>query len=168
MAVSAIKPLWTTVGSSSALTITLASLASSTTNVGRQSTMVDNSTTRYGRVLVSVSIKLGTSPSASKAIYVYGIRSNKDATAIRDDGAGASDAAWTRKNAEYLYYPNTRRPSIIYCGAAATGDVFKQTFYFDDPGPEWGVGIVHDTGANLDSTGGNHVISYLGENPEAQ
>src|SRR4051812_21154817 len=110
MAVSAIKPLWTTVGSSTALTITVASLATSTTGVGRQSTLVDNSTNRYGRVLVAVNIKLGTSPTASKAIYVYGIRSNKDGTAIRDDGAGASDAGWTRQNAEYLYYPNSRRP----------------------------------------------------------
>lgn len=162
---SEIKPLF---GTKTAFTITLASLATSTAGVGRQSTMVDNSTTRYGRVLVSVSIKLGTSPTASKAIYIYGIRSDKNTTAIRDDGAGASDAAWTRTNADYLYRPRSGLPSIFYCGAASTGAVFSGVFVFEDPGQEFGIGVVHDTGVNLDSTGGNHVCTYTGFNPEAQ
>lgn len=160
-----IEPL---LSSPAALTVTLASLASSTAGVGRQSTLVDNSTTRYAQILVTVSIKVGTSPTAGKAIYVYALRSNKDTTAIRDDSAGASDAAWTRKTADYLYYPNSNRPSILYCGSAATGDVFKGLFLLDQPGPEWGIGVVHDTGVNLDSTGGNHVCSWIGVNPEIQ
>ena len=162
---STIQPVF---GTKTAVTITLASLASSAAGVGRQSTMVDNSTLLWGRLLVSVSIKLGTSPTASKAIYIYGIRSDKNTTSIRDDGAGASDAAWTRTNADYLYRPNTRIPSIFFIGAAATGAVFSGVFEFEDPGQEWGIGVVHDTGVNLDATGGNHVVTYTGFNPQAQ
>lgn len=161
---NAIKPL---LSSPAALTITLASLGSSTSFVGRQSTLVDNSSNRYGLIQVSWSIKLGTSPTAGKAIHLFAIRSNKDTTAIRDDGAGGTDAAWTRKNADYLYTPDGR-PSIVFCGSAATGDVFKGVAYLRDPGPEWGVGVAHDTGVALDSTGSNHVVSWIGINPEIQ
>ncbi len=160
-----IKPLF---GTKTAMTCTVASLATSTTFVGRQSTMVDNSTTRYSRVQISASITVGTSPTASKSIYLFAIRSDKNSTSIRDDGAGASDAAWTRTNAEYLYRGNSRQPSIFYCGAAASNAVFSGNFLFDDPGQEFGVGISHDTGVNLNATGGNHVITYTGFNPEVQ
>lgn len=161
---NAIKPLFSSV---TAFTITYASLASSTSGAGRQSTLVDNTTTRYSRIQVATNNKLGTSPTAGKSIKHYGIRSNKDSTAIRDDAAGASDAAWTQKNADYMYTPSGR-PSVIYCGSAATGDVFKGVYYLDEPGPEWGMGTVHDTGVNFDSTGSNHVASWLGINPEVQ
>jgi hypothetical protein len=161
---NAIKPL---ISSLSSFTITLASLASSTTGVGRQSTVIDNSSTRYKRIFVSASITLGTSPTAGRTIQLYAILSNKDTTAIRDDLAGASDAAWTRTNADYLY---TRggRPSIFYCGAAASNAVFAGNFIIENPGPEFAIGVVHDTGVNLNSTGGNHVLKWAGENPEIQ
>lgn len=165
MAVSEIKPLF---GTTTAFTITVASLASSTAGAGRQTTMVSNTTTRYGFAFIGVKIKLGTSPTASRAIYVYGIRSDGGGTAIRDDSAGASDAAWTQKNAGYLVYPETKAPSVMQCGAAATGDVFSGVFLMEGLAKEFGVGVVHDTGVNLDSTGGNHALTYVGFNPEAQ
>jgi len=155
-------------GSVAALTITVASLASSTTYVGRQSTEIDNSSTKYPLIYVCVSIKLGTSPSANTCVYVFGIRNNADSTPIRDDGAGASDAAWTRKSAGFL----TRQdgsPSILYAGASpATGDVLSGIFLFPNPGPKWAVGVSHNTGVNLNSTGGNHVVSYFPSRIQAQ
>lgn len=141
------------VGSSyTALTISLASLATSTAGVGRQSTIVDNSTTKYDSALLNVLIKLGTSPTANKSIYIYLIQS--DGT-NRTDGAGASDAGITIKNAQLL--------GTLTTGAApATGDNLRKTLYIDNLGQEWGIVIVHDTGVNLDSTGGNHVIKFAG------
>lgn len=139
-------------------TITLASLASSTAGVGRQSTLIDNSTTRYRKVIVYLKVKQGTSPTGSRFVYVYGIRG--DGT-IRSDGAGASDAAFTRLNAVELGV-------LINKSSPATGDVLTGEFVFENPGPEWGIAIVHDTNVNLDSTEGNHDYNWVGVNPEVQ
>lgn len=143
---------------SAGFTITLASLASSTVGVGRQSTLIDNSTTRYRKVIVYLKIKQGTSPAGSRFVYVYGIRG--DGT-IRSDGAGASDAAFTRLNAVELGV-------LINKSSPATGDVLTGEFVFENPGPEWGIAIVHDTNAHLDSTEGNHDYNWVGVNPEVQ
>lgn len=143
---------------STAMTISLGSLASSTAGVGRQTTIVDNTTARYQAVEVFVKITQGTSPTGNKFVYVYGIRS--DGT-LRSDGAGASDAGLTVLSAELIgVMPNKSSPS--------TGDVLIGSFIFENPGPEWGIAIVHDTVAALNSTGGNHSVSYIGINPEVQ
>lgn len=141
-----------------AFTITLASLASSTSGVGRQSTIVDNSTNRYSQVLVYIKIKQGTSPTGNKGAYVYLIRS--DGT-HRSDGAGATDAAWTALNAQLI-------GTLINKSSPATGDLMYGEFLVDHPGPEWGIGIVHDTVAALDATEGNHRYYWVGINPEVQ
>lgn len=141
-----------------AMTITLASLASSTAGVGRQSDLISNTTARYQSVEVFVKIKLGTSPTGNKFVYVYGIKG--DGT-TRSDAAGGTDAAITVLSSELLAaMPDKASPS--------TGDVLTGVFWFENPGPEWGIAIVHDTGINLDSTGGNHSIGYIGHNPEVQ
>lgn len=143
---------------SSGFTITLASLATSTVGVGRQSTLIDNSTTRYNKIIVYLKVKQGTSPTGSRFVYVYGIRG--DGT-IRDDSAGASDAAFTRLNVVELgTLGNKASPS--------TGDVLSGSFVFMNPGPEWGIAVVHDTGVNLDSTEGNHDYNWVGVLPEVQ
>ena len=144
-----------------ALTISLASLATSTSGVGRQSAIVDNTTNKYQDIELSVHIKQGTSPTANKSVQVYLIRDNNDSTPIRDDTAGASDAALTVLNAPLIgILANKSSP--------ATGDILEGNFIISRPGPKWGIAIVHDTGVNLDSTGSNHVISFIGLNPEIQ
>jgi hypothetical protein len=155
---SEVKELYS---SAAALTISLESLASSTTGVGRQATVVDNSTTRYGRIKVSASIKLGTSPTASTAVIVYQISSDAAGTPIRTDGAGASNAAWTRKSAPAIF--------VLPTGPApSTGDVLSGEGYFDTPGPGWAVGVVNATGASLNSTTANHVVNWISADPESQ
>jgi len=145
-----------------AFTITIASLATSSSYAGRQTTMVDNSANRWPLVYHSFSFKVGTSPTASKFIYVSSIRSDKGGTAIRDLSAGASDAAMTNtgKMLDALF--------TFSCGAASTGDVFKKNMTQVDPGPEFGGHVSHDTGVNFDSTGGNHAWNWRGVNPEIQ
>ena len=145
----------------SALTITLASLASSTSGVGRQSTIVDNTTARYQDIELSVKITQGTSPTGNRSVSIYLIRDNNDSTPIRDDSAGASDAALTVLNAPLIGV-------LVNTGSPSTGEVLQGNFLITRPGPKWGIAVVHDTGVNLDSTGGNHVVSYIGLNPEIQ
>lgn len=139
------------------MTITVASLATSTAGVGRQSDMVDNSTNRYLSALVYLKITVGTSPTANTPIYVYLIRSNADGTPIRDDAAGASDAGLTVKNAPLL--------GVITC-TATTSDVayygIFDTSVMGPLGPSWGIAIVHSTGVNLNATGGNHTVNFIG------
>lgn len=164
MAASAIKDLFngnSTYATNSDLTLTFASLASSTTFVGRQSTVVDNTTNRYGLIHVFCKFKQGTSPTGSRGVYMFAIRSDKNASAHRSDNAGASDAAWTRANAEYI-------GTMRNLSSPATGDVLYGEAFIVNPGPEWGVGLYHDTGVNADSTGGNFWLRYVGNVPEAQ
>lgn len=144
--------------SPASFTITLASLASSTSGVGRQSTLIDNSTNRYQSIIVYLKVKQGTSPTGNRAVYVYGIRG--DATQ-RSDGAGASDAGLTVLNAQTIGAMRNK-------SSPATGDLLYGEFVFDNPGPEWGIAIVHDTGVNLDSTEGNHYYKWIGVDPEIQ
>jgi hypothetical protein len=153
-----IKDKWS---SPVALTISLGSLASSTTGAGRQSTIVDNTSNQHESVLVAVSIKLGTSPVANTLVYAYLIRDDNAGTPIRSDGAGASDAAWTAKNAQVI-------GTLATGPSPATGDVLSEVFLVRRPGPKWGVGIVNSSGVPLNSTGGNHAVEYSGGNPEVQ
>lgn len=145
-------------GSSTAAVITMAGMAN---GLARQSDMVDNSSNRFQMMEVAVNTKLGTSP-VEGSLDVYLIRSSgPGGTPIRTDSAGASDATITILNAELI--------KSIYTGdSPSTGDVLKDVMLIENPGEEWGIAILNDTGVNLDNTGGNHVVSYKGSNPEVQ
>lgn len=147
-------------GSSTALTITLASLATSTTGVGRQSTLVDNSSVKAQKIQVYFKVTTGTSPTTGKSIRFYLIKGDNPASSnIRTDNADASDAAFTVINAPLLHVCQTDNTS---------DETYSGSFIIANPGPEWGIAVVHDTGVNLNSTAGNHDIRYVVENPEIQ
>lgn len=138
-------------------TITLASLASSTSGVGRQATLIDNTTNLYTSAIISCKITVGTSPTANTLIYVYLIRSDNNGTAIINDGGGASDAGITITNAPLLgtiLVPATTSDTAYY-------GLFD-TKFLGSLGPKWTVAVVNSTGAALNATGGNHVVSYIG------
>jgi hypothetical protein len=140
--------------------ITLGGLPSSTTGVGQQGTIIDNSTTRYKRVNIFGKVTLGTTPTVG-AVYIFAIKGEKTGTAFRTDGAGPTDAGFTVLNARLLDTYATK-------ASPATGDVINIACTFEDPGPEWTIAVVHTTGVNLNATNGNHVIEYRGEELEAQ
>ena len=137
---------------SASFTITLGGLANGS---ARQSTEIDNTTNLYVGAYVACNIKLGTSPTSNTIISVYILRNDNNATPIRDDAAGASDAAITIKNATLI-------GTLTTGGSAATGDVLKGVFYVDNLGPKWSIAIKNDTGVALDATNGNHVVNYVG------
>jgi hypothetical protein len=147
-------------GTTTQLTITLASLASNTAGGGRQSTMVDNTTTLYQLVHLYGKITTGTSPTASRGIYVYLLKADKSASPnVATDNAGASDATITIATAQQI-------------GSILTDATSDKTYRFDaviyNPGPSWGVAVVQDSGVSLNATAGNQAIWYVGENPEVQ
>lgn len=145
-------------GPSTAITITLASLASAS---ARQSSVVDNSSNLFLDVLVYVAAKLQSgSPSSDKALYVYAYGS-EDGTNYTDNATG-SDAAIT------LRVPNNLRPigvisapdsgALTYKSnpmslAAAFGGVIPR---------KWGIVVLNSTGITLSATGGDHAASYTG------
>ena len=108
-----------------------------------------------------VKIKKGTSPAANRAVYVCLLKADDNATEHITDGGGTSDAALTVVNAQLI--------GAMYNGTSpSTGDVLYGEFVVHDPGRQWGIAIVQDTNVNLDSTGSNHWVRYVGANPEIQ
>jgi hypothetical protein len=149
------------IGASTPLTISLAALASSTSGVGRQSTMVDNTVTRYQDVLVLVKLTQGTNPTGNRGAQVYLIRDDNHASNYRSDGAADVDSALTVLNAQFI--GGLGNKSI-----PATGEPLYGEFLIHRPGPKWGVAIVHDTGVALDASAANHYVRFIGLSSEVQ
>jgi hypothetical protein len=156
---------------SSALTITLASLATSASGVGRSSTLVNNTAagTKYQTIHIYVSVTVGTTPTINTGISVYFLTADAGSspTFYQDSqtNAGATnyqgtDAAYTVVNAQPL--------GVIRVTSTTSNVAYTAKYTVRNPGPGWGIGIAHNTGVNLNSTGGNHFVRYVGENPEIQ
>jgi len=148
-----------------AITITLASLASSTAWAGRASTAVNNTSNLDLDHIVSGKIKLGTSPTVSKTVqvYAYAAQSIASGTPTYPDGITGSDAAKTMTSASVAY----ACLRFLWAGTtdATTGLVLEMppisiAQVFGCVPPYWGLFVVHDSGVNLDSTGGNHAMQY--------
>ena len=148
-------------GTSTAITATgLASLASSTTGGGYQLAMVDNSSDKFQTIHLFVNVTTGTSPTANRGIYVYLIKFDKTSSAnIVTDNAATTAGALNIVSAQQI------------AGAAVSG-TSNQSYSFDciiqNPGPAWTIAVVHDTAVALNSTTSNHLVYFVGENPEAQ
>lgn len=147
------------------ITITLASLASSTTWAGRASTAVNNTSNLDLDHLVSGKFKLGTSPTVSKTVqvYAYAAQSVASGTPTYPDGITGSDAAKTMTSANAAF----ACLRFLWAGTtdATTGLVLEMpptsiARVFGSVPPYWGVFVVHDSGVNLDSTGENHSMQY--------
>lgn len=147
-------------GTAADATITLASLATSSTKlVGRESTAIDNSTNKYIDYLVSGKITTGTSPTTAKTIEVWCVAS-WDGTTYPAGFAG-SDAAGPTLIAEnkaclalVASMATVATSDVAYhftCRSIASlfGGVCPVKFSFF---------VTHDTAVNLNSTGGNHQI----------
>lgn len=146
-------------------TISLASLATSSTRlVGRESTAIDNSSNKYLDYLIAGKVTTGTTPTVDKLIDLWVYGSLKDTPTYPDTITG-SDAGVTLTTA------GTRNTGLRPAGAAqvtATSNIgypfapisLTQCFGSFMPPNRHGLFVTHDTAVNLNSTGGNHVISY--------
>lgn len=148
---------------SSALTISLASLASDATNLlaGRESTAWDNSSNKYLDLLLGGKITTGTSPTASRVIEVWAYAQVEDTPTYPDVITG-SDSARTLTSRDILY------ASLRLAASMATGASSNVAYWF---GPvsiaslfggvlpkKGGIWVVHNTAVNLNSTGSNHAV----------
>lgn len=151
------------------LTITLASLASGSSGVftaGQESTAVDNTTNVDVDHLLSGKITTGTSPTASRSInvYAYANLSSATGTPTYPDVLDGTDSAETFTSA------NVMNSAVRFVANMVIDSTSDRAYYF---GPVsvaslfggvlpkfWGVYVAHDTAVNLNSTAGNHKISY--------
>lgn len=155
-----IKPLFGSSGQ--ALTITLASLASSAT-AARQSTAIDNSTNLFEDVHLFVKIKTGASgTSATGYVNVYGY-ATADGGTTYPEGVVGTDGAVTLAAPSNLVL-------LAQLTANANATTYSAFFSFANNyglvrlPQKWGVVVANVSGAALDATAGNHAVLYQGLN----
>lgn len=150
----------------SALTITLASLASDHTNLlaGRESTAVDNGSNIYPDVHVCGRITVGTTPTSGNMIEVWAYGSIDDSpnSVIYPGQVTGSNAAITFTNF------NTKRAAlrpVCRMTVSATSDIaydFAEVSIarlFNGMPRHWGIVVINATGVALHATAGNHFIN---------
>jgi hypothetical protein len=143
-------------GTSTGLTITLNSLASSAT-AGRESTVVDNSSTLYVDALVTVIVDLAAgAPANDQAVYVYAYGS-EDGTNYTDNATG-TDAAITLRtptNLRLIGIINTPVDGAVY------PQVFTVAHVFGGVLPrKWGIVVRNYSGQAFAGSGNS--ASYSG------
>jgi hypothetical protein len=146
-------------GTESAVTITLASLASSSSKLaGRESAAISNTTGLYADILISGLVTTGTTPTDVKSIEVHAV-SIQQGSAWPDvfDGTDSAETITSvgiknvlcRQLAYIATDSTSDRPypwGQVSLAARFGGVLPKQVVIF----------ITHDTGVDLNSTGGNH------------
>ena len=147
------------------LTITLASLATDANLLtGRESTVVDNSSNLYLDYLISDKITTGTSPTTAKCIEVWAYAAQND-TPLYPDVFDGTDSAETITNIEI------KQVALRLVAVMTTTSTSNIAYYFPPTSiaqlfgqvpKKWGIFVTHNTGVNLNATGGNHVISAVG------
>jgi hypothetical protein len=149
--------------SSSALTISPASLASSSSfTAGVESDAVDNTTNKYLDYLLAGKITVGTTPTINTEIRVYVAALIDDSTypdvldgtgsAETRTSAGSTDSALVL--ARVLNVDATTTDRAYWFGPVSVASLFGGTMP-----KKFVVFVTHNTGVNLNSTGGNHAIS---------
>lgn len=148
-------------GTSTAMTITLASLASDTNLlVGRESTALDQASLDAIDVFLGGKITTGTSPTASRVIevWVYATWDGTEYTgACTGSDAGKTVTAESKvsmKLAASIPTNSTSDTAYTWVAYRSLGAMFGVV------PPKFGIFVVHNTGVNLNSTSGNHEAYY--------
>jgi hypothetical protein len=146
-------------GTPTAMTITIAALASDTTLVaGRAGTAVDQKDTLDAvDVLVGGKITTGTSPTAARQIEVWAYASYDDTefsgSATGSDANLTPDEKTTMRLLQVIPTVNTSNKTYKFLSIAnAFGGTVPVQF---------GIYVVHNTGVALHATGANHEIVYI-------
>lgn len=149
---------------SSAVTITLASLATSSgLTVGRCSASFDNSTNLDEMVAASLLCTTGTTPTTATRIELWAFQQREDGTwpDIFTAAYTGSDGGFTIQSRDIL------RAGAALVGSVATDATSNRAYVIgmSDIAARLGgfvrIGaffVVHSTGVNLNSTAGNHEL----------
>ena len=144
-----------------AFTISMASLASA---AGRQSTLIDNSSTKRPAAIIHAQIRAGTNaPNNGSSYDIYLIRANDPTTpTITSDNAGLVDAAITVENCRLI-------------GSLVVTQTANKKFYGEwdtshlgPLGSLWGIAIRNNSGQTTHATAGDHVVTYEYYYPQIQ
>lgn len=158
-----------TYSSANTLTISPASLASSSTFLaGRESTEVDNTSDLYLDVMLRGVIRVGTTPTANTMITLFAWGGLESLATTPLDTLDGTDSAETITSAGILQ--TMFRPAVTLIVDATTSDrdypfvIRSLATALELPvlPPFWGIFLAHNTGVNLNATGGNHVIKWRG------
>lgn len=149
---------------SSPLTITLASLASSSgLTVGRCSTSYSNATNKDEIQALAGQITVGTTTTAG-VIEVWVFAQRKDSTwpDLFTAAYTGADSGFTVRSRDILF-AGARNIASMTVAASLTSIPFsfgprEVGELFGYPPKEWAVFVTHSTGVNLNSTGSNHSI----------
>jgi hypothetical protein len=152
--------------SSIALTLGVASLASDTNLLaGRASTAVDNTSNLDLDHLVSGVVMTGTTPTVNTTIEVWAYASYKTAsgTPTYPDTITGTDANKTLTNSGTKAAALRLVASIVVTATSNVAYPFAPVSIaslFGAMPKFWGLFVVHNTGAALNSTAGNHDFQY--------
>jgi hypothetical protein len=147
-------------GSSTAITISLASKTSSAT-VGQESTAIDNSSDLFVDAIVQLTIAFQSgTPSADETVYVFAYGS-EDGTVFTDNATGSNASITLRQPPAARLIGTIPVPDsggLTYEGqpmrvAAAFGGILPI---------EWGIIVLNYTGVTFHATEGNHQKTYTG------
>lgn len=152
------------------LTITLASLATSSSSVaGRQSSIVDNTSDLFVDAIVTGQITTGTTPTTGTTISIYvfspiDLNSSTFVYPIAGSTAlGESDAAATFDAEQRNMLKLAASIGVNSTSNRAYSFQFSVAQLFGGVMPlKWGVWVTHNTAVNLNSTSSNHWITYTG------
>lgn len=151
-------------GDTTALTITVASLATSATLVaGRESTVVSNITNEDEDHLLSGLVTVGTSPTGGRIeVWAYAPVKTATGTATYPVATG-TDAAVTYASRNQII------GALRLLWSQASDTTSDRNYYmpqtsirdaFGELPQKWGIVLVHSTGVNLNATAGNHYFHY--------
>lgn len=154
--------------SNTTITITLASMATSSTWVaGAESNQVDNTTNLYVDALVQGKVTVGTTPTTATNIlvYVWGADTSLATTAL--DVLDGTDSAETITSAGVRNGMLALASVLDVDSATSNRTYFVKPFsvaqLFNGLMPKfWGLFVTHNTGVNLNATGSNHAFSFNG------
>jgi hypothetical protein len=151
---------------SAGITISPASLATSTTRTaGTESDVIDNTTNLYVDALVAGKITTGTSPTAGRQIDIWVYSILNDTPVYPDVLDGTSSA-------ETITSENVRNAGMALMESILVDSTSDRTYYLKPKSvaalfggvmpKKWGIFVAHDTGVNLNATGSNHQFDYTG------
>ncbi len=153
---------------SATITITLASIATSATFVaGAESTIVDNTTNLYVDAIVGGKITCGTTPTINTQIQIS-VYTPIDSTPTYPDVMDGTDSVETLTSVG-VGQGFLKLAAVLNCDSTTSDRAYPFSFsvaqLFGGVMPSrWGLYVAHNTGVNLNATGGNHVIKFEGVN----
>jgi hypothetical protein len=157
-------------GTRTTITCAVAGLATDTNLLaGIESSVIDNTSDFFEDIIVSGKVTTGTTPTASKQIEVW---------AVAWDGSGWPDVFDGTTSSETITSSDIKTAICRSVACMPTNNTSDRTYHFSGVSlrqvfngvlpSKVVLFVTHNTGVNLNSTAGNHELSYVGTYPEIQ